>query len=363
MAPLSSNDPQYADPVNIEIPPALRNYSDIPITRTVFNGAYPLYPLRTNDTSSTAVFSAADEPCTNCASEATALQTSGPPTKTIPDSPSSTETKLRPQSPDPNKNPMRKDIGPSFFYEGGKLKVQCAAPTVAYNLERGEHNFVNFPLEHWPNWKKEFVHKSRALEQIAAYQVSCKVCGCDEGGAIIPRDFDSSRKCKQWQADRCSVVFACYCMAELIQPTAIPGEASLQEYQDALNRIPQTVRNGNPNYFWRMHGLGGRPWDVIAWEPSDFDRMVRGPPRRVIDAPPGLYDAGWRRDEPFYLSGPEPTRSRRVYPNALGPGAWETKFKHSKLWKRAISEGTRPILCENDGSFGDNNQRMKTNFS
>ncbi|KAF3236135.1 hypothetical protein TWF192_011519 [Orbilia oligospora] len=108
-------------------------------------------------------------------------------------------------------------------------------------------NPVNFPYEHWPRWKKEYVDKSRARVDIEVRQQDCRgSCTCDENGAIIPRDRGYRHGCyHQWQADRCSVVLGCWCTAVLVQAVVGENRAPIEEYQAALNRIPQTVRNDN----------------------------------------------------------------------------------------------------------------------
>ncbi|RVD84916.1 uncharacterized protein DFL_003252 [Arthrobotrys flagrans] len=95
-------------------------------------------------------------------------------------------------------------------------------------------------------------------------------------------------------------ILACYCTAELVQAVVEGEAASDEEYQAALNRIPQTVRNDNPAYFWRMNGLGRRPWETMSWEPSEMDRMLMNRPRLALDGP------GPEPDRGPPLSGPDP---------------------------------------------------------
>ncbi|KAK6331667.1 hypothetical protein TWF718_002213 [Orbilia javanica] len=179
-------------------------------------------------------------------------------------------------------NAVKKEVSSSFFYKNNKMKILCA-PSIKVIDIKPQDNDVNFPFERWPRWRKEYVDISRARADIENMQHYCRgTCDCDEKGAIVPRDLGHDHSCsKKWLADRCSLVYG--------------DPAPIEEYQAALNRIPQTVRNDNPNFFWRMGGLGLRPWNTMTWTPSEMDVALRsmavGPPRaieRLPERPPEL---------------------------------------------------------------------------
>ncbi|KAF3095935.1 hypothetical protein TWF102_002245 [Orbilia oligospora] len=251
----------------ISVFPTILN-TTVPIDTHSINTTAPAYTHSINNTSSNLTLSiGGKKSCANC--EINSIDSNGS------ESPIQTD----PQADTLNLNSTKKDVHPSFFYKNNKLRIMCAPSLKVLDIEPHE-NPVNFPYEHWPHWKKEYVDKSRARVDIEVRQSVCRgSCTCDENGAIIPRDHGRIHPCgRQWQADRCSVVLGCWCTAVLVQAVVGENRASIEEYQAALNRIPQTVRNDNQGYFWRMNGLGLRPWDTMTWEPSEMDRMLTIPP-------------------------------------------------------------------------------------
>ncbi|KAK6510236.1 hypothetical protein TWF481_004952 [Arthrobotrys musiformis] len=203
---------------------------------------------------------------------------------------------------------------------------------------RPHSNAVNFPLDKWPDWKALYPHEPDGWVEIEAYQLYCSGnCNCGEEGQILPRPNTSCGS--QRVADRCSAVFACYCTAELIQPIAnmadFPG-ATREDFQNALNRIPETIQNDNPHYYWEMHGLAvpRRPWDFMGWPRERA-------PRPIDQLPPWIangFDGPFRPYEPeLPLEGPDgPPADAEPRPNVFfdgnpGPGS-------GKPWKREVSE-------------------------
>ncbi|KAF3282076.1 hypothetical protein TWF970_002017 [Orbilia oligospora] len=232
------------------------------------NTTAPVYTHSINNTSSNLMLSVGGKKsCANC--EINSIDSNNSESPIQADAQADTR----------NLNSTKKEVHPSFFYKNNKMRIMCAPSSKVLDIEPHE-NPVNFPYEHWPRWRKEYVDISRARVDIEVRQSVCRgSCTCDENGAIIPRDHGRIHPCgRQWQADRCSVVLGCWCTAVLVQAVVGENQASIEEYQAALNRIPQTVRNDNQGYFWRMNGLGLRAWDTLTWEPSEMDRMLTSPP-------------------------------------------------------------------------------------
>ncbi|KAF3213244.1 hypothetical protein TWF192_009783 [Orbilia oligospora] len=265
MTPTLPDRHQQISPANLTIFQfAASNYSATPVPSVVPNATFPVYtppfnssrPMMTNE-----------ESCANCTRNATDLKGTGP------------QIKAEPLQNDTSPNPTKKEVHPSFFYKRGKMNI--------------------------------YYDKSRALVDIEVFQRYCRqLCECNDEGAIVPRErYGINHACgKQWQANRCFIVLGCYCTAELVQPVVEGEAATIEEYQAALDRIPQTVRNDNPDYFWRMNGLGRRPWEVMTWVASEMDIDMAYRPRMAMDGsgrepePPLVPES-----EPgIPLSGPEP---------------------------------------------------------
>ncbi|KAK6519721.1 hypothetical protein TWF506_000021 [Arthrobotrys conoides] len=270
-SPIPSNTSENAYSIaNMTYPSS--NSSGISISPAVLNITTPIHTRPVNDTSSN-IPPSIDEKisCADCKSNSTnpAHQVNGT-----------------------SSNPMKKDVGPSFFYKNNNMVIQCAPPSKVLDITPRE-NALNFPYDRWPRWRKEYVYMSRALSDIKRNQRRCRgSCACNEDGSLIPKDLGGGRLShgcsKQWKADRCIVVFGCYCTAVLVQPPAGDDPASLREYQAALDRIPQTVRNDNQGYYWNMNGLPRLPWDHMTWAPSEMDTLIRGGPRPIPrERPPG----------------------------------------------------------------------------
>ncbi|KAK6497620.1 hypothetical protein TWF481_012025 [Arthrobotrys musiformis] len=294
MSPLPPEVDREAASANMTLFHPFGNYSSISVsTPAVLNTTFPRYAAPNNGSHLTAIASPiGDKNCINCENnsiDSTDLELSE-------------EEAASQDKSSPGPNPVKKDVDPTFFYKRNKLIIRCAPPKTVFNISPHD-NDLGFPFDRWPRWKKEYVDKSRALVDIEVAQAYCRgSCDCDEGGKITAHQrWKNGHGCSsQWQADRCILVYACYCTAELVQAVVKGNPASIEEYQAALNRIPQTVRNDNPGYFWRMGGLGRRPWDTMTWERSEMDRMLTERPPEAIMANTGF---GFRLGREI---GPEP---------------------------------------------------------
>ncbi|EGX44615.1 hypothetical protein AOL_s00188g283 [Orbilia oligospora ATCC 24927] len=221
-------------------------------------------------------------------------KSSEPPTKTI------AVEEVTKTSPEEARRRVKKVISPSFFYKQGRARVKCASPKVVYNIDPHE-NVVGFPLDKWPHWRVLFPHPPDGWAEIEHFQLDCsRHCKCNEHGGVELRPKLGGCSSK-FKADKCAVALGCYCTAVLVQPTAnIPG-ATLADFQDAIDRIPETIRNDNPYYWWEMHGLAvpRRPWDLMGWS------REQAPPRPVDLEPPWMANNPGRISESEVpLSGP-----------------------------------------------------------
>ncbi|KAK6355667.1 hypothetical protein TWF718_000060 [Orbilia javanica] len=298
-------------------------------------------------------------PATHTGSETQTLASTVPPPEPNPHLPAvsnaQTPTKIIGQAPNDKRDPGDNPIRPEMFYLEGRLKVKCRAIREIYNLNP-HGNQGSVPLEDWPNWRA-LGPREEIYEMIRTRREACLACRCDDNGALIARyavHLRGKGPCTTQQAaDRCAVVFACHCAAILAQPRATHVGATIEQYQDAINRIPGSVRMemGNPYWRWRMHGLDPAPGQTMGWT-RDFSEVLAeiasGQEDRVllddvVDDPvpepvPEVY-----RDPRFHegdLEGPEPEFTWHHYfgPN-YGPGSGSGSGPGGILKRRAVDGG------------------------
>ncbi|KAK6338515.1 hypothetical protein TWF730_002578 [Orbilia blumenaviensis] len=180
----------------------------------------------------------------------------------------------------------KETVSPSFFYRNNRLIIKCIDPRTVYGIAPHE-NSLGWDIEEldWPVWRDEYRgdQMGDGLAAIAATQRSCKnQCACDSDGKLIPVTGGTRHSCTSERAvARYTLIFGCYCSAILTQPLATVPGATHEDYRNAIERIPQTVRNDNPNFWWRMHGIPDprRPSEngYIGWgEPAR--RLMFNPP-------------------------------------------------------------------------------------
>ncbi|KAF3099055.1 hypothetical protein TWF706_006636 [Orbilia oligospora] len=210
-------------------------------------------------------------------------KSSEPPTRTI------AVEEVTKTSPEEARKKVKKVISPSFFYKQGRSKVKCASPKVVYNIDPHE-NAVGFPLDKRPHWRVLFPHPPDGWVEIEHFQLDCsRHCKCNEHGGVELRPKLGGYSSK-FKADKCAVALA-----------NIPG-GTREDFQDAINRIPENTRNDNPHYWWEMRGLAfpRRSWDLMGWSHE------QAPPRPVDQEPPWIANNLGRTSEPEVpLSGPD----------------------------------------------------------
>ncbi|KAK6357494.1 hypothetical protein TWF718_001803 [Orbilia javanica] len=128
-----------------------------------------------------------------------------------------------------------------------------------------------------------------------------KVCfsfKCTEDGVMLPHP--RSELGDKWDPNLCAHMLGCECYATLGQP-AIPagdpiGLNPLHEFQDAINRIPESVRERSPGWEWLVDfGIAQHQGQTLGFTTGD---------NAVNIAPSG--------EPPYYLEFPEegPPQSR-----------------------------------------------------
>ncbi|KAK6509086.1 hypothetical protein TWF481_003849 [Arthrobotrys musiformis] len=142
----------------------------------------------------------------------------------------------------------------------------------------------------------------------------CESLLCNENGQIIPNP--NSVDCQRmsaWDPARCTYISGCYCYAQLGQPLAVAEGhhiPTLRHYQEAIDRIPESVRA--MNQFWT--------WTVDP-------RIARYQGQALGFTPQVGVNVAAAGDPPFYLEFAEDGRPR---PNNYGPGNSDEFFDFGK---------------------------------
>ncbi|KAK6534102.1 hypothetical protein TWF281_005440 [Arthrobotrys megalospora] len=174
-----------------------------------------------------------------------------------------------------------REITPSFFYSG-EMSIRCNDRAWVYDRlivpllqNPGQPPMAPFSQADWTKVTKVIRTNYRKLagtpderkdmmEVLGRWQAYCtNTCSCDpETGKLIappPRvgagAAGAAGNCLQdYQAMRCSVLFGCWCWAQLGQPdsSGLDSFFLFEDFQHAINGIPQTVVNANPGWGWRV---------------------------------------------------------------------------------------------------------------
>ncbi|KAF3178328.1 hypothetical protein EYR41_000308 [Orbilia oligospora] len=197
-------------------------------------------------------------------------------------------------------------IGPQWFYKD-KIAVECPTVETILGLDMSGIDRTHFPGSEDLVLPVRYADTFASVEQARPYieigVLRCKDCDCVNDGTMIPNWFrGTDGVCK---TDRdvsiCQLVYGCYCSARLTQRQPTSTSLTADDYQNALDQIPYSVRvdSRNIGYWWKdapVNAQGRRAW-------------MKAPDGYV----PGFtYNKGSRHrelapgtNEPFYLEGPE----------------------------------------------------------
>ncbi|KAF3096089.1 hypothetical protein TWF102_006720 [Orbilia oligospora] len=183
-------------------------------------------------------------------------------------------------------------IGPQWFYED-KIAVECPTVETILGLDMSGIDRTHFPGSEDLVLPVRYADTFASVEQARLYieigVLRCKDCDCVNDGTMIPNWF------------RGTDGVCCYCSARLTQRQPTSTSLTADDYQNALDQIPYSVRVDprNIGYWWKdapVNAQGRRAW-------------MKAPDGYV----PGFtYNKGSRHrelapgtKEPFYLEGPE----------------------------------------------------------
>ncbi|KAF3104210.1 hypothetical protein TWF706_004679 [Orbilia oligospora] len=242
---------------------------------------------------------------------------------------------------------LRVDVPPSYFMPG-RMTIECRSSEATYQSSRSTE--PRWALLDWPNFQ-EYASKDKAIGSITKRTTSCReLCKCNEEGKIV-QNFDpvvgiagSVRRgsgvrhacaIRRTYPEECALVYGCYCTAQLHDnPDAITG-ASVADYQQALDNLPETIKNSNEGFRFNAGARAGGLDNWITF--TDALRMypiaTRPPPLRPLEIimeipPPTLQEPGRTQtagssrmaDILSYADAEDPEIDEAGFQNWFGPG-------------------------------------------
>ncbi|KAK6531201.1 hypothetical protein TWF281_008024 [Arthrobotrys megalospora] len=222
--------------------------------------------------------------------------------------------------------PNARAVPPFFFYEGG-MHIMCGPPQAALRTISGhllgqihaDVDNLGISQRMWDSMLARLrnryhfgggqpAEQERDEAELAARQQECvQNCKCDGEGRIIHNE--RSLNCLiRPQAVRCAILFAV-----LGQPRLSGGPAgnSLADFQQGIDRIPDTVRYDRRNFGWIWNGdrrLPGSRGRGLTFSTPDSRRVNVDDFATYTDR---------TSEPPFYLYGPN---------DNPGNGDWEEEL-------------------------------------
>ncbi|RVD86549.1 uncharacterized protein DFL_004818 [Arthrobotrys flagrans] len=226
-------------------------------------------------------------------------------------------------------------INPNIFYSI-RGTVQCPTSIQIRDMDGDPDHYETFFFS--PQRRPKFNTRggnptSRATlhSRRVGWIEKCMNCDCDSNtGRLVPeplgafRPSDSSGRrfhCKDETPRKCENWLNCFCVFEMQQPPRF-REVTVEEYQDALNRIPDRIKSANPGYTWKP-SLG---WEM-TWGTGQYGSGSGQATHRELV--PGT-------KEPYYLEGPsdEDPRMRGWPGNFYSGGKFASPFGESSYVPR-----------------------------
>ncbi|KAF3175092.1 hypothetical protein TWF788_008564 [Orbilia oligospora] len=240
---------------------------------------------------------------------------------------------------------LRVDVPPSYFISG-RMVIECRSSEATYQSSRNTE--PRWALLDWPNFQ-EYASRVKAIGSITRRTTSCKeLCKCDEEGKIV-QNFDpvvalegSVRRgsgvrhacaVRRTYPEECALVYGCYCTAQLHEnPDAITG-ASVADYQQALDNLPETIKNSNEGFRFNAGARAGGldNWitftDALRLYPtanrlapfSSFEFIMEAPPPTFED-PSSPRIPGRVANPLSYADADDPEIDEAGFQNWFGPG-------------------------------------------
>ncbi|EGX53578.1 hypothetical protein AOL_s00006g444 [Orbilia oligospora ATCC 24927] len=219
---------------------------------------------------------------------------------------------------------LRVDVPPSYFISG-KMVIECRSSEANYQSSRNTE--PRWAFLDWPNFQ-EYASRDKAMGSITRRTTSLGLEGSVRRGSGV-RHACAIRRA---YPEECALVYGCYCTAQLHDnPDAITG-ASVADYQQALDNLPETIKNSNEGFRFnagaRVGGLDN--WitftDALRLYPtanrpgpfSGFEFIAETPPPTFQRTKtPG---SGRVADPLLYVDEDDPEIDEAGFQNWFGPG-------------------------------------------
>ncbi|KAK6521616.1 hypothetical protein TWF506_001829 [Arthrobotrys conoides] len=196
-------------------------------------------------------------------------------------------------------------LGPRWFYES-KIAVECPSVDTILTLDMSGIDRSLFPGSETLilplDYNTLFPSLIHARNAILIGVNDCKDCDCLDDGEMIPNWFKGTDGTCKTDRDTsiCQLVYGCYCSALLTQPQPTFTGVTAEDYQNAMDQIPWSVRVDprNYGYWWKnapTNAQGRRVWLKAPDNYIPGFTYSRGGHKELV---PGT-------KEPYYLEGPE----------------------------------------------------------
>ncbi|KAF3201305.1 hypothetical protein TWF106_002844 [Orbilia oligospora] len=194
------------------------------------------------------------------------------PTKTAPSPPEDHEPNVEPDQNNPYPAKRSDRISSSMFYESAPF-IRCASKLFVMSLQPhnnalqslGIHAY-EFPQNYW---RSERIRNRRP-------QILTDTIPTMAMTGFYPGDDLTTRNCPtQRFADECGVFYACHCQVVLNEDPPGPKrtDVTIDDYQDALDRIPNLYKIGK-NYRFDVGQIYGGDSHYLSWEGAERYRTL-----------------------------------------------------------------------------------------
>ncbi|KAK6523714.1 hypothetical protein TWF281_001686 [Arthrobotrys megalospora] len=199
------------------------------------------------------------------------------------------------------KNIDERVVSSTIFHT--EFAVRCPTPEGVLGMDTNPANYPTIGIRRRPDFFMDYSTIRGRRNAVQRWIMMCRRCHCDqENGEMIPNpvapywsycaDDAAVLKCEEW--------FDCFCTVYMNQPQIRP-ENSIADYQDALNRILEAVKQQHPSYKWNPPQAPGisMTWNSGPYSKGNQHAEEEDNYRQLV---PGT-------KEPYYLEGPGKGRS------------------------------------------------------
>ncbi|KAK6349650.1 hypothetical protein TWF696_005930 [Orbilia brochopaga] len=190
----------------------------------------------------------------------------------------------------------KRAIGAPFFYRDGGLSVKCGVVFSLSDILAGltkaaipllpsipGFDYANLIF---PDWTQ--LTEAAAEVLVEHHWQQCLECRCDDDGIMLPATPNpNQRSCLDiLDVYRCAFVYeldgrsGCACNAQLITHTRPRYSQSVKAHQDAIDQIPEIVRNAHPGWKYTLGKTPKNPSMALRWDtdPEVITEGIKAPP-------------------------------------------------------------------------------------